>query len=110
VIADKRKYVSALIVPDFEQLRNFASRHNISYSDNEDLIRNKEIITLIANCIECQIINFASYEKVKRFTLLAEAFSMESGELTNTLKIRRRVIEERYKDIIDSMYDEVVPD
>lgn len=110
VIADKRKYVSALIVPDFEQLRSFASRHNIAYSSNEDLIRNKEIATLIANCIECQIINFASYEKVKRFTLLAEPFSMETGELTNTLKIRRRVIEERYQGLIDSMYDELIPD
>jgi long-chain acyl-CoA synthetase len=110
VVADKRKYVSALIVPDFEQLRNFASRHSISYSSNQDLIHDKEIVKLIANCIECQIINFASYEKVKRFTLLSEPFTMESGELTNTLKIRRRVIEERYKDIIDSMYDELVPD
>jgi long-chain acyl-CoA synthetase len=110
VIADKRKYVSALIVPDFEQLRDFAARHSISYSNNQDLVNNKEIATLIANRIECQIINFASFEKVKRFTLLPEAFSMETGELTNTLKIRRRVIEERYKDMIDSMYDEVVPE
>ncbi len=110
VIADKRKYVSALIVPDFEQLHDYAARHSISYVDNKDLIANPEIVTLIANRIEYQIIDFASFEKVKRFTLLPEPFSMETGELTNTLKIRRKVIEERYKDIIDSMYDDSIPD
>lgn len=110
VVADKRKYVSALIVPDFEQIKLFAERHNITYSSYQDLIQNQEIITLIANHIECQIINFASFEKVKRFTLLGQPFTMEAGELTNTLKLRRRVVEERYKEIIDSMYDDVLVD
>lgn len=108
VVADKRKYVSALIVPDFTQLREYANKHNIPFSNDKELVHNKEIITLIANRIECQIIHFASYEKVKRFTLLAEPFTMEAGELTNTLKIKRRVIEEKYADVINGMYDETL--
>ncbi|MFT4071105.1 MAG: long-chain fatty acid--CoA ligase [Dysgonamonadaceae bacterium] len=110
IIADKRKYVSALIVPDFEQLKEYAARHNISYSDNKDLVENKEIHTLIANRIEYQVIDFASYEKVKRFTILSHPFSMEDGELTNTLKIKRRVVEEKYADLISAMYDEALSD
>lgn len=110
IIADKRKYVSALIVPDFEQLKEYAARHNISYSDNKDLVANKEIHTLIANRIEYQVIDFASYEKVKRFTILSHPFSMEDGELTNTLKIKRRVVEEKYADLISAMYDEALSD
>ena len=108
VIADKRKYVSALIVPDFEQLKNYAEQHHIPYSNNEELVQNAEIKALIFNRIEYQIIQFASYEKVKRFTLLAQPFTMEEGELTNTLKLRRSVIGEKYKEQINSMYDETL--
>lgn len=106
IIADQRKFVSALIVPNFENVKAFAGRHNIAYTDDESLANNKEIRTLIANHIEQQTINFASYEKVKRFALLAQPFTMENGELTNTLKLRRRVIEEKFTDVIDAMYSE----
>ncbi len=106
IIADQRKFVSALIVPNFDNVQAFANRHNIAYTDNKSLVNNKEIRILIANHIEQQTIDFASYEKVKRFALLAQPFTMENGELTNTLKLRRRVIEEKFADVIDAMYSE----
>lgn len=106
IIADQRKFVSALIVPNFEQLKAFANKHMIAFDSLNDLIENIEIKKLIANQIELQEIEFASFEKVKRFTLLAQPFSIEGGELTNTLKIRRKVINERYATIIDAMYQD----
>lgn len=109
VIADRRKFVSALIVPDFTQLAEYANRHQITFETNADLIDKEEIKKLIANQIEMQEIDFASFEKVKRFTLLSEPFSMENGELTNTLKIRRKIVEEKFAQQIEEMYTDLTP-
>lgn len=106
VIADDRKFASALIVPSYENLRKFADEHGIEYHDNEDLVQNKKILRLIDTQIELRQANFASYEKIKRYTLLPEPFTMETGELTNTLKIKRKFVSEKYKDLIDKMYEE----
>ena len=70
----------------------------------EDLLAHPEITRFYTESLNKVQNNFAAYEQVKRFTLLAKPFTMESGELTNTLKIRRRVINESYKEVIDSMY------
>ncbi len=104
VIGDGRKYVSALIVPDFEELKAYADKKHIEHSSIEDLVNNAEIRKMIEARINDYQKDLASYEQIKRFVLLPKAFTMESGELTNTLKIRRAVINKRYRPLIDAMY------
>ncbi len=105
VIADKRKFVSALIVPEFRMLEQYATDHNIKFESREDLCKNKQINDMIKERIDTLQQSMASYEQIKRFTLIAHHFSMESGELTNTLKLRRSVIDKNFNDIINNMYE-----
>ncbi len=104
VVGDKRKYLSALIVPNFEALKAWANDQKISFSSNEELVQKDEVKSLFEERIETLSENLASYEKIKKFTLLSHPFSEEGGELTPTLKVRRKIIEEKYKKTIDSMY------
>lgn len=104
VIGDKRKFVSALVVPDFTALEEYAVNEGIGYVSTEELVRNPRIIELIWSHIEQRQKGLASYEKIKRFTLLPHPFTMESGELTNTLKIRRATLNRLYAREIDAMY------
>ncbi|MDR1091509.1 MAG: long-chain fatty acid--CoA ligase [Prevotella sp.] len=106
IIADERKFVSALIVPDYKALMEYAGTNGIQYNKVEDLFSNVEILRMLDARIEILQANFAPYEKIKKYRLLAEPFTMEGGELTNTLKIKRRFVAEKYKDIIDKMYKE----
>ncbi|MFV0419203.1 MAG: AMP-dependent synthetase/ligase [Dysgonomonas sp.] len=106
VIADERKFVSALIVPDYNALTGYADVNNIAYDKPEDLFSNVDILRMLDGRIELLQANFAPYEKIKKYKLLAEPFTMEGGELTNTLKIKRKFVAEKYKDIIDTMYEE----
>lgn len=104
VIGDQRKYVTAIIIPAFEALKEYASRKGITYSSIEELVENSEIRRFIAERIERMQKGLAGFEKIKRFTLLPKEFSIEGGELTNTLKIRRPVINSMYADQIEAMY------
>ncbi len=104
VIGDKRKYVTAIIIPAFEALKEYARKKHIRYKSIVDLVNNTEIKRMIEERIEKLQKGLAGYEKVKKFTLLPKEFTMESGELTNTLKIRRPVINHRYAREIEAMY------
>ena len=104
VIGDGRKYVSALIVPDFEELERYATKHKIQYKNREELVNNPKIHDMMEKLINEYQKNLASYEQIKRFVLLPRPFTMESGELTNTLKIKRAVVNKRYAKLIDAMY------
>lgn len=104
VIGDQRKYVTAIIIPAFEALKEYAAQKHIQYRTLEDLVKNQKIHALISERIDALQKNFARFEQIKRFTLLPRAFSMEKGELTNTLKIRRSVINLLYKEEIEAMY------
>lgn len=104
VIGDQRKYVTAIIIPAFEALKEYAAQKHIQYRNLEELVKNQKIHALISERIDALQKNFARFEQIKRFTLLPRAFSMEKGELTNTLKIRRSVINLLYKDEIEAMY------
>ena len=108
IIADQRKFVSALIVPEYSQVEKFAQEHHIAFGSRKELLENPQIIELFRLRIDTLQQEFAHYEQVKRFTLLPEPFSMERGELTNTLKLKRAVVARNYKDIIDKMYEENV--
>src|SRR5574344_994218 len=106
VIADRYKFVSALIVPEFRLIEEYARDHNIKFNSREDLCQNKEICKMIIDRINTLQQPLAYYEQIKRITLLPHHFSMESGELTNTLKLRRGIINVNYKKEIDEMYAE----
>ena len=103
VIGDQRKFVSALIVPSYDAVKQYADDHKISYNDMEELLKNQSIIDLLSRQIAELQSNFAAYEQVKKFTLLPHTFTMETGELTNTLKIKRSIVNQKYKDLIESM-------
>jgi long-chain acyl-CoA synthetase len=106
VTGDGRKFVGALIVPDLDALRQYAADKCMAYSSAEDLIKIPEIVRLMEVRVEKRQKDLASYEKIKRFILLPSPFSIEGGELTDTLKLRRPVILEKYASLIDSMYEE----
>ncbi|MDR1369815.1 MAG: long-chain fatty acid--CoA ligase [Dysgonamonadaceae bacterium] len=104
IIGDQRKYVTALIIPDFDELEKYAEKHLITYDSIEELCNNQLIYALFKLRIDSMQNEFANYEQIKKFYILSEPFSIESGELTDTLKIKRSFIEKKYKDIIDSLY------
>ena len=106
IIADQRKFVSALIIPVYHLLEEYAREHGIKFEGREDLCQNEQINQMMMERIDTLQQQLAHYEQIKRFTLLPHAFSMERGELTNTLKIKRRVLNENYKAQIDKMYEE----
>lgn len=106
VIADQRKYVSALLVPEFRVLEEWAKDNGIAFESREDLCDNIRVQKMYKERIDTLQQRLAPYEQVKTFTLLAHHFSMESGELTNTLKLKRSVINKNFKDIIDKMYED----
>ena len=107
VIADGYKFVSALIYPNWSVLRREAAARGLSREmTEEELAANHEVHRLVMAHLEAALSTVAQYEKVKKFKLLTTPFSVESGELTNTLKIRRKVVAERYAREIASMYQE----
>lgn len=104
VIADAKKYVSALIVPCFDSLEAYAKQLNIKYQDRLELIKHSEILQMFEKRIENLQKELAHFEQVKKFTLLPQAFSTKFEEITPTLKLRRKVIMERYRHYIEAMY------
>ena len=106
IIADQRKFVSALIIPVYPLLEEYAREHKIPFENREELCADPKINEMMKERIDTLQQQLAHYEQIKRFTLLPHHFSMEKGELTNTLKIKRRVLNENYKREIDKMYEE----
>jgi len=106
IIADQRKFVSALIVPVYGLVKSYAKEKSLEYKDMADLLQHPKVQALFRARIDTLQQQFANYEQVKRFTLLPEPFNMERGELTNTLKLKRSVVSKNYKELIDRMYEE----
>ena len=106
VIAEERKFVSALIVPSYPMLEEYARENGIQFKGREDLCSNEKINRMLAERIETLQQGLSGYEQVKRFTLITQPFSMENGELTNTLKTRRPVVIKNYADVIEAMYND----
>jgi len=106
VTGSTRKFISALIVPDFEKLEEYARLLNITYKNKIELVKNKEIVSFILAEINKCTPNLAPYEKVKKIILLYREFEEDKGELTPTLKVKRKIVEEKYRDLIDSMYED----
>jgi long-chain acyl-CoA synthetase len=104
---DDKPFVSALIVPDMEELHAYAKQHNISYNNDKELTAHEQILKLFEKEInDCQR-HHAKYERVRKFTLMDTPFTIEKGEMTPSLKLRRKIIEEKYRDLIYKMYKAV---
>ena len=106
IIADERKFVAALIVPDYKLVEKYAADKGIQYASMAELLKHDAIMELFKERIETLQQQFAHYEQIKKFTLLPEPFSMAKGELTNTLKIKRSVLNKNYAAEIEAMYAE----
>lgn len=106
IIADERKFVSALIVPAYPILEEWARKNGIATDSHEQLCSDPRVTEMLMDRIETLQQGLAGYEQVKRFTLLPQPFTMDSGELTSTLKIRRNVVFKNYADVINKMYEE----
>jgi long-chain acyl-CoA synthetase len=106
IIGDQKKYVSALTVPNFEALKKYAEKNKIHFESIEDLINNTHIIEMFKKRFDELQKNLSGFEKIKKFKLLPKEFTIDAGELTATLKLKRKVIYEKYKEMIDMMYGE----
>lgn len=106
VIADRHKYVSALIVPSYTLLQEYAKQQGIAHESLEELCNNQQVHNYLSERINTLQQDLAYYEQVKKFCLLPQPFSMERNEITSTLKMRRKVIFEHYSEEIESMYQE----
>lgn len=106
VVGNARKFAAALIVPNMEMLRGYAQMKGIAYKAQEDLLSNPRIIDLIQRQVDKYTLELARFEKAKKIALLRDEFTTESGELTPTLKPRRSVIEKKYFNVIDRLYEE----
>lgn len=105
VIGNERNFVTAIIAPSLERLKAFAKKNNIAYERIEDLLENEQVYRFYEGRIAEGQKDMAKFEQIKKFKLIKKGFSIESGELTSTLKLRRAVIQHNYKALIDSMYD-----
>ena len=105
VVGNGRKYISALIVPAFDQLEKYAQDHTIPFTSQEDLIKQPEIVDFYRERIDHQTSSLGQVEKIKRFTLISHEFTQDAREITPTQKIRRKVIDTNYTDFIEAMYE-----
>ena len=103
-IGDKRNYITALIVPSFESLEKYAKDNGIAYTSREELVKKPEILAFYRDRIDKQSTELANYEKIKRFTLMPTEFTQDGGEMTPTLKLKRKFIMQKYSGVIDKMY------
>ena len=104
LVGNERKNIAALIVPNFDALKSWASENDVENSDIPELIETREVQQLIQKEIRDRLTDFADFEQVRRFALLEKEFSQEEDEMTPTLKLKRNVIIEKYGDVIKEMY------
>ncbi len=104
VMGDKQKFISAIIVPAFDNLGEFALARKLPFKNHDELIKLPEVVELYTRRIRQHSENLAPFEKIKKFTLVARQFSQQAGEITPTLKIRRKVVAQKYQELIERMY------
>jgi long-chain acyl-CoA synthetase len=106
VIGNGRKFPSVLIVPDWEQLQSYAKLKNLNLKEKDEFCRHPRIVDLFERQVAARTQSLAQFEKIKRIALLSHELTVESGELTPTLKVKRRVVDEKYRALIDKIYGE----
>ena len=104
VVGERRRFISALIVPNFEKLEGYARANDIPFRDRADLCRRQDILDFMLAEVNRSTPDLASYERIKKIALLDHDFDIASGEMTPTLKVRRASVEEKHRDLIDSLY------
>jgi long-chain acyl-CoA synthetase len=105
MIGNKRNFPSALIVPNFDNLRKWAGVHGVTAASPEELVRDARVVALYDETVKALTKDLAPFERIKKIALLPREFTLEAGELTPTLKVKRRVVEQKYKDVIDRLYE-----
>ena len=105
VIGDNRKFVSALIVPNMQNLKAFARDHGIEWESEEDLLNNPDILAAYQAILDEFNPAFSNTEQIKKFKLLGDEWTVEGGELTPTMKLKRKVILQKYADVIEELYN-----
>jgi long-chain acyl-CoA synthetase len=106
VVGAERKFITALIVPDFDHLEAYAKDHGIAFADRADLCRKPEIAAFLLQQIDAATPDLAAYERIKKIVVLDKDFEIGENEVTPTLKIKRNIVEKKYKDLIDALYAE----
>jgi len=109
VIGDRRRFVSALVVPNFEKVEEWARQNNLVFASRQEMVKHPEVIRFLQAEVDRLCANLASYEKVKKIALLDRDFEIGEGEMTPTLKVRRSIIEKKYQPIIEALYREAEP-
>jgi long-chain acyl-CoA synthetase len=104
MIGNKRHFPAALVVPNFENLEKWAREQAIPFASREELVGRPRVVELFESLVQEETSHLASFEKIKKVALLPREFTLEAGELTPTLKVKRRVVEQKYKDVIDRLY------
>jgi long-chain acyl-CoA synthetase len=105
LIGDRRNFPCALVVPNFETLEKWAREKGVGFASRDELVQRPEVVALYDQTVRDLTPHLANFERIKKVALLTREFTLESGELTPTLKVKRRVIEQKYKDVIDRIYD-----
>ena len=106
VIGDRRRFISALIVPRFEKLEEYAKSSHIAYAGRAELVREEPIVNFLKSEIDRATPNLASFERIKKIAVLDRDFEIDQGEMTPSLKVKRNVVEKKYKALIDALYKE----
>jgi long-chain acyl-CoA synthetase len=105
MIGNRRNFASALVVPNFEQLERWAKQRGLAWKSREELVALPAVVHHYEGLVDELTAEHAQFEKIKKIALLPEEFTLESGELTPTLKVKRRVVEEKYREVIDGLYE-----
>jgi len=105
MIGNKRNFPSALIVPNFDNLQKWAKAQGLTAASKEELVRDPRVVALYDQTVQALTKDLAQFERIKKIALLPREFTLEAGELTPTLKVKRRVVEQKYKDVIDRLYE-----
>ena len=104
VIGDKRNFLTALIVPNFDALTSFLKTNGNDLKDPNALVDHPDVIELFNSEVDIAMSEFSNYEKIKKFTLLTDPFSIEKGEMTPKMSIVKKVVEQNYSELINKMY------
>jgi len=106
VIGDRRRFISALVVPNFDKLESWAKGQQISSTPRSEFVRNPKVVGFLQSEIDRVSAQFSSYEQIKKVALLERDFEIGAGEMTPSLKVRRSIVQDKYKPLIDSLYTE----
>ena len=106
VVGENQKFAAALVVPNFENLKTWCEENHVTYTTNADVIKEKKVIDRYRKEVEAYNKYFGDFEKVKRFELVDREWTIDNGEITPSLKLRRKIVAEHYKDLIDGMFAE----